>query len=310
MSVDLSICEVGPRDGLQNEKNPVGTEHKLALVDGLVGAGVRTIELTSFVNPRAVPQMADADELLPAVLKAHCAVPAGPGTVPNFMTLVINEKGYERAVAAGSRRVNIVVVASETFCQRNNRMSTRESLEVATRLLARARSEGVWARATIAAAWVCPFDGPTPPERVFMCADQLSDAGVNELAIADTVGHAHPLEVGRLLDQLGRRLDMRCLAGHFHDTQAMGLANAYAALQAGLRTLDSSVGGLGGCPFAPGAAGNLATEDLVYMAHKMGYQTGIDLDRLWKVVFDIEPLIGRRIGGRTRAWYEQGRGRS
>ena len=310
MSVEhLTICEVGPRDGLQNEKSPISTEQKLALVNGLIGAGARFIELTSFVNPKAVPQMADADQLLPAALAAHApqarVLRQAQAADLRFMSLVINEKGYERAIAAGGKAINIVVVASESLCQRNNRMSTQESLNVAKQLLARAKQDGVWARVSIAAAWVCPFDGPTPPQRVFMCADAVWEAGVDELALADTIGHAHPLAVGQLLEQLGKRYAMRKLAAHLHDTQAMGLANAYAAIQAGVRIFDTSVGGLGGCPFAPGATGNLATEDLVFMAHKMGFETGFNLDALWSVVYESEPLIGRRIGGRMREWWEK-----
>ncbi len=154
------------------------------------------------------------------------------------------------------------------------------------------------------AAWVCPFEGPTPAQRTLAYAERVWEMGVSELAISDTVGYANPLEVGRLMEQLGRRLDMNCLAVHLHDTQALGLANATTALQAGVRIIDSSIGGLGGCPFAPGAAGNLATEDLVFMAYKMGIGTGVDFDKLWHIILEMGEWVGRPVGGRIRAWWE------
>lgn len=293
----LTLCEVGPRDGLQNEKALITTEQKCALVDGLVAAGVRVVELSSFVNPKAVPQMADAEAVFAYALKHHPHV--------RFLGLVINEKGYERAVAAGCRAIAVVVIASETWSQRNSRMSTAESVETCRRILARAKADGVWARVYVSAAWHCPFDGPTRPERVLALADEIWNMGVDELTLADSIGHAHPLEVGRLMEQLGARFEMSKLAVHLHDTQALGLANAYAAISAGVRTLDASLAGLGGCPFAPGAAGNLATEDLVFLANKLGYQTNVNLDALWPLVRTVDETLGRRVGGRTRAWHQQ-----
>lgn len=293
----LKICEVGPRDGLQNEATPVSTAQKQKLLDGAMDAGLRYIELTSFVSAKAVPQMADADQMMPYAREKY---PTG-----HFNGLIINEKGYERAIEAGTKGVAVVVVVSEALSQRNSRMSVAESLATCAKIVARAKSEGVFTRVYLAVAWVCPYEGATPPEKVIACADTVWEMGVDELALADTIGHAHPLEVGRLIEQCGKRYDMRKLAVHLHDTQALGLANAAAAISAGVRIVDASVGGLGGCPFAPGARGNLATEDLVFMAHKMGFETGVDIEKLWNTVNDADGMVGRRVGGRIREWWER-----
>ncbi|MBX3056661.1 MAG: hydroxymethylglutaryl-CoA lyase [Anaerolineae bacterium] len=292
----LKVYEVGPRDGLQNEATPVSTAQKNRLVDGLVDAGLQHIELTSFVHPKAVPQMADADEVTAVNRQKYPHI--------NFVGLVFNQRGYDRALAAGCRAIACGVSVSETFSQKNTRMSSQEAQAISRSLVEQARRDGLWTRAYVMTAWVCPFEGPTPPQRTIAVAEALWDLGVDELAIADTIGFANPLDVGRLMENLGRRLDMNRLAVHLHDTQAMGLANATTALQAGVRIFDSSIGGLGGCPFAPGAAGNLATEDLVFLAYKMGMGTGVDFQRLWDVVQELETYIGRPIGGRIRAWWE------
>ncbi|MCP4360675.1 MAG: hydroxymethylglutaryl-CoA lyase [Chloroflexi bacterium] len=292
----IKIYEVGPRDGLQNEATPVNTVQKNQLVDGLIAAGLQHIELTSFVHPKAVPQMADADELMQANRQKY------PQT--DFIGLAFNQRGYDRALATGCRAMAFGVGVSETFSQKNTRMSPQKALEITRSLTAQAKRDGIWTRAYVMTAWVCPFEGPTPPQRTVALAEKLWDLGVDELAIADTIGFANPLDVGRLMEKLGRHLDMNRLAVHLHDTQAMGLANATTALQAGVRIFDSSVGGLGGCPFAPGAAGNLATEDLVFLAYKMDIGTGVDFQRLWDVVHDLETFIGRPVGGRIRAWWE------
>jgi len=236
--------------------------------------------------------MADAAEVIAATKKhAHLQAHA----------LIVNDKGWRRAIDAGSRAVAIVVVVSETLCRRNNRMEVDQSIETARRLIAQSKDAGVFARVYIAPAWVCPYDGPVPADHVMRAAERLAHA--DELAIADTIGHAHPAEVGALFERLAGIAPIGRIAGHFHDTQGLGLANAYAAIQAGVRILDSSVGGLGGCPFAPGAAGNLATEDLVLLAHKMGLNTGIDLDALWDAVEIAHGLVGRQVGGRSAAWW-------
>jgi hydroxymethylglutaryl-CoA lyase len=299
MTQRLTVCEVGLRDGLQNEAARLTLTQKCALVDGLVRAGVRTLELGSFVSAKAVPQMADTDALFGYALARYPEV--------RLIGLVFNEKGYERALAAGCRAMAAAVIASETWSERNSRMSTAESVEVCRRLAARAKADRVWLRLYLSAAWHCPFEGPTPPARVLELAEQIQAMGADEIAVADSIGHAHPGEVAALLARLGQRLDLNALAVHLHDTQALGSANAYAAIATGVRTLDASLGGLGGCPFAPGAAGNLATEDLVFLAEKLGYDTGLALDTLWPVVAEAETMIGRRVGGRIRAWHEQNR---
>ena len=296
MSDFLKIYEVGPRDGLQNEANLIGTEQKKAMVAGLVAAGLHHIELTSFVHPKAVPQMADADELM---LFSRQTYPEN-----DFIGLVFNQRGYERALATGCRSMAFGVSVSETFSQKNTKMSSQKAVEITRSLMTRAKQDGIWTRIYVMAAWVCPFEGPTPPQRTLSVAEALWQLEPDELAIADTIGHANPLDVGYLMEMLGRRLDMNKLAVHLHDTQAMGLANATTALQAGVRIFDSSVGGLGGCPFAPGAAGNLATEDLLFLAYKMGLGTGIDFAEIWEVVYQLETFVGRPIGGRIRQWWE------
>ncbi len=289
----LSIYEVGLRDGLQNEATPVDVAGKLRLHQALMRAGVSCFEVTSFVSPRAVPQMADCAQVLSKLRDV-----AGRQAV-----LVVNERGYERAWAAGARAIALVVVVTETLGQRNSRMSVREALASASRILQRAGRDGLHRRAYIAPAFVCPFEGAVGQDKVLEAADALWQAGVDELAIADTLGHANPLQVGRMFEALGKRYEMARLAAHLHDTQALGLANAAAAISAGVRIVDASIGGLGGCPFAPGAAGNLATEDLVLMADKMGFDTGIDLDGLWTAVGVAGDIVQREVGGRTRDWW-------
>lgn len=296
MSETIKICEVGPRDGLQNEAALVNASDKGLLIDGLVASGLRQIEATSFVHPKVVPQLADADEVMSAAIARH-----GSG---RFVGLVFNDRGYDRAVATGCRSVAFGVSVSQTFSERNTRTSREQALDITRRLLSLAKSDGIWTRVYVMAAWVCPFEGPISPYQTLAIAEQIWEMGVDELVIADTVGHANPLEVGRLMDQLGRRLDLTKVAVHLHDTQAFGLANATTALQAGVRRFDSSIGGLGGCPFAPGATGNLATEDLVFLAYKMGFGTGVDFEALWEIVYRLESMVGRRVGGRIRQWWE------
>jgi hydroxymethylglutaryl-CoA lyase len=300
MNDTLQIYEVGPRDGLQNEDSLVETSDKLALIAGLVDAGLPTIETASFVHPKLVPQMADADDVMTRTLAAYPSFPEGP----RFVGLVLNEKGYDRALTAGCRHMAYGVAVSNTFSEQNSGMSSQAALDVGRRLLARAAADGVWMRVYLMTAWVCPFEGPTNLQRSIGIASQLWEMGAAELSIADTIGYAHPLEVGWLMEELGRRLDISRLAVHLHDTQALGLANAAAAIRAGVRIVDASVGGLGGCPFAPGAAGNLATEDLVFLAFKLEMGTGVDYDKLWAVVYKAEALVDRRIGGRIRGWWE------
>ena len=294
----LKIYEVGPRDGLQNEPTHLSAAQKLRLIDGLVESGLRHIEATSFVHPKAVPQLADADEVMRDVTSRY------DDSGIEFVGLVFNERGYERALAGGCRSMAFGAAVSETFSLRNTRNTPRQALDTARVLIDLARRDGVRTRFYVMTAWICPFEGVVSPLKTLAVVQEIADWGVDEIAIADTVGHADPLSVGRLIDLIARRIELGRLAVHLHDTQALGLANATTALQAGIRTFDSSVGGLGGCPFAPGAAGNLATEDLVFLAYKVGLGTGVDFARLWDVVYDLERIIGRPIGGRIRQWWE------
>ncbi len=294
----IKIYEVGPRDGLQNEHNLIHTPQKKWLVDGLVQAGLKHIELTSFVHPKYVPQMADAD-----VMMDHATQTYSDSGV-QFIGLVFNQRGYDRALATGCNSMAFGVAVSDTFSRENTRMSPVRALEITRDLVAQARRDGIWTRVYLMTAWVCPFEGPINPWRTINLAERIWELGIDELAVADTIGHAHPLEVGSLMEELGKRLDMSRLAVHLHDTQAIGLANATTALQAGVRIFDSSLGGLGGCPFAPGAAGNLATEDLVHLCYKMGIGSGVDFNRLWEIIYEMETWVQRPVGGRIRAWWE------
>ncbi|MBX9812888.1 MAG: hydroxymethylglutaryl-CoA lyase [Burkholderiales bacterium] len=291
----VTVNEVGPRDGLQNQPALIDTAGKLQLIRVLVEAGVRHIEATSFVSPKAVPQMADAAEL-------YAALPAR-GEV-DYSVLVPNLKGYERARAAGAKAVAVVLSATETMNLRNINMTLAQARQVCRDVLGRARTDGVAARAYVAVAFACPYEGPTPAGHVVALADEMFAAGAAEVVVADTIGAASPAQVFDLFKILVSRCGAQRLSGHFHDTRALALANVWAALQAGIRKFDSSVGGLGGCPFAPGASGNLATEDLMLMLSQCGYETGIDVTRLRAAVKVAEGLVGRPLGGRMLPWLE------
>lgn len=294
----LRVYEVGPRDGLQNESTLISTDDKKRLIEGLVKAGLGAIELTSFIKPKAVPQMADADEIMASSIEHY-----REGRT-QLTGLVFNERGYDRALATGCQAIAIGAAVSDSFSRANTGMSSEEALTKTHKLIDWAKRDGIWVRVYISTAWVCPFEGPVRAEKTIAYAERLWEMGMDELAVADTIGHANPLEVGLLMEELGKRLDIDKLAVHLHDTQALGLANTTAAIQAGVRIHDASIGGLGGCPFAPGAAGNLATEDLVFLAYKLGLGTGVDFPSLWDIVYQLESLIGRQVGGRIRAWWE------
>jgi hydroxymethylglutaryl-CoA lyase len=291
----VRICDVGLRDGLQNEKTAVSAADKIRLGAALIDAGVRDLEVTSFVNPNAVPQMADAEAVVAA---SHGWRARGVRRT----ALVINEKGYLRAKASGVEGVVVVAVISESLGKRNSNMGVADAIATTRRIVATAKHDGLFVRACLAPAWVCPFEGETPEGRLFGAAEALLAEGPDELVIADTIGHASPREVRDRSRRLLQMVGADRLVVHLHDTQALGLTNAYAALEVGVTAFDASIGGLGGCPFAPGAAGNLATEDLVFMAAKLGLETGIDLDRLWTAVELAGELVGRKVGGRTSAY--------
>ena len=292
----IRVCDVSPRDGLQNEKNlEITTADKLRLIDGIVSAGIDYIEVTAFVNPKAVPMMADAAKVMQITREKHPQVRA--------TCLVFNEKGYQNAIVAGANAIALVLIVPDSLSKSNTGKTAADWIDRYTAITQQAKHDGVWVRAYLAGAWVCPFEGAVDPNKVLHYGDIFWDLEVDELCPTDPIGHAHPQQVRQLMQTMAERYDAEKLAVHLHDTLGFGLANAYAAITAGVRTVDASVGGLGGCPFAPGASGNLATEDLVLMTDKMDIETGIQLDDLHTVVTDFEPTIGRKIGGNSRDWY-------
>jgi hydroxymethylglutaryl-CoA lyase/(R)-citramalyl-CoA lyase len=280
------IREVGPRDGLQNEDEVFPPETRAELVERLAAAGLRRIEAASFVNPDRVPQMAGAEEVAAALDRRDGVVYAG---------LALNERGYDRLRETGLGEVSFAVAATESFSQRNAGASVDAALEDGERIVSRAREDGIRASVTISVAFGCPFEGRVDPSRVVEIAERLAAADPDELVLADTIGVGTPSRVRGLLERviaLGKPV-----GGHFHNTRNTGFANAYAALEAGASSLDASVGGLGGCPFAPKATGNIATEDLVYLLEGEGVETGVDLDALIAVSEWLEELLGRRLEG-------------
>ncbi|MGC0366470.1 hydroxymethylglutaryl-CoA lyase [Rhodococcus sp. 27YEA15] len=281
----VSIREVGPRDGLQIE-DPVSLEQKLRLIDALVQTGVPRIEVTSFVSPRAVPSLADA-ELVAAELHRW------PGV--EFSALVAGVRGAERAVAAGLKTVEYVVSASDGHSQANVRSTTAQATDRIGEVTNIVHGAGGRVEVIVATSWDCPFDGPTDPERVLAIAERAKDFGVDQFAIADTIGTATPGRVARLIGALSERVGEFELGAHFHNTRGSGLACALAAVQHGVRNLDASTGGLGGCPFAPGASGNIATEELVYMLTDMGIETGVDLEASIRAAGVAEDVVGHRV---------------
>ena len=289
MNAEIEILEVAPRDGLQNEKTILATEDKVELVERAVRAGARRIEVTSFVNPARVPQMADADELMTA-LPRHEGV--------RYAGLVMNRRGLDRALARNVDEIDVVVVATDTFCQRNQGMSTAEACETAAELVAEARAAGVSSTITVGASFGCPFEGEVPTDRLREVVQRVVDAGPDELALADTIGVAVPSDVKARLG-LARELagsDMP-LRVHLHDTRHTGVANAVAAVESGVATLDASIGGAGGCPFAPNATGNVATEDLVYLFDRMGIASGLDLASTTATAAWLEERLGTPLPG-------------
>jgi len=285
----VGIVEMAPRDGLQNESAVLSTADKVELVERAVRAGARRIEVTSFVNPARVPQMADADELM-------AALPRPDGV--SYAGLVMNDRGLDRALAAGVDEVDVVVVATDTFCLRNQGVTTEEACRQAASLVGRAREAGVLTTITIGAAFGCPFEGEVPEQRLREVLGRVADAGPDELALADTIGVAVPTAVTSRLalatEVAGADVPLRL---HLHDTRHTGVANAVAAHAAGVRTLDASIGGTGGCPFAPNATGNVATEDLVYLFDRMGVSTGLDLATTTATTAWLEERLGKRLPG-------------
>ncbi len=280
----ITIVEVGPRDGLQNESVHLPPEERIAFIQRLEACGVRRIEAVSFVNERRVPQMAGAEAVM-------AGLPRDAGR--SRIGLVLNHRGWERAVAAGCDEVNLVICASDTFGIRNQGATLAEQLAALKDITAQAKAGGPRLSVTISVAFGCPFEGEVPTERVTAIAAACAEAGVTELALADTIGVADPWTVRALFDAVRVIAPGMALRAHFHDTRNTGLANAAAALDAGVDTLDASCGGIGGCPFAPGATGNIATEDLVYMAERGGFSTGINLDAMMAAAEWIGAKLGR-----------------
>ena len=289
MSATVEILEVSPRDGLQNEKTILSTEDKIELVERAVRAGARRIEVTSFVNPDRVPQMADADEVM-------AALPRRAGV--SYAGLVMNRRGLDRALAAEVDEIDVVVVATDTFCARNQGMTSAQACATAAELVLEARSAGVFTTITVGAAFGCPFEGEVSTRRLREVMAHVVDAGPDELALADTIGVAVPSDISARLEiareVVGSDLPLRL---HLHDTRHTGVANAVAAVGAGVATLDASIGGAGGCPFAPHATGNVATEDLVYLFNRMGVATGLDLDSITATAAWLEERLGKPLPG-------------
>ena len=295
----LIITDVSPRDGLQNQAVAVSTDAKLELIARLVRAGVGSVEATSFVSPKAVPQMADAGALVPRIQAAW----------PQLRTsvLVPNLKGLERAHAAGAQEIAVVLSATDTMNRKNINMGLEEAAQVSEQTLAAAQQLGLRTRAYVAVAFDCPFEGETPLAQVLGLVERMRAANAQEIVIADTIGAAAPAQVKARMAAIAQIVPVDRLAVHLHDTRGLGAANAWAAIEAGVRRLDASVGGIGGCPFAPGAAGNLATEDLVLMAERSGLATGISLDGLLDAVAFAEQQLQRPLGGRSSAWLRRER---
>ncbi len=290
ISVDtVKLVEVGPRDGLQNEKVTIPTQAKVAYITALSDAGLKVIEAGAFVSPKWVPQMADTAEV-------YAEIPKDPGV--EYPVLVPNMKGLERAIDAGVKSIAIFTASSETFNQRNINMTIDQSFENYAPVAARARAEGIRVRGYVSTAFGCPYEGEVPPEKVLEVCARLLDLGCYEVSVGDTIGVGTPMQVQGIVGILLQVIPATRLAMHFHDTRGTALANTLAALEMGIATFDASSGGLGGCPYAPGASGNLATEDLVYMLDRMGIETGVDLNRLVQASSIIAPYLDHPLPGR------------
>ena len=287
----VRLYEVGPRDGLQNEAAFIPTEDKIALIEALAAAGLPAIEITSFVNPRWIPPLADAENVAAGLRDRD--------DLPRLTALVPNAQGLERALANGLREVAVFMSASESHNKRNINKTRAETHTAFAPVFERCRAAGVAVRAYVSVVWGCPYEGPVAAAEVSETAQRLLDAGAYEVSLGDTIGVGNPAQTAELLDFLFKTIPVDTLAMHMHDTRGTALANCLVGLQMGITTFDSSVGGLGGCPYAPGASGNLATEDLVYMLHAMGVGTGVDLDRLVTAGLLAQKLLGRPLPGRA-----------
>jgi len=285
----VEVYEVGPRDGLQNELRTLPTRDKARLVEALIASGLKRIEITSFVSPRWIPQLADAEELLRLVGKREGVT---------FSALVPNLKGLERARAAGLEEAAVFLSATESHSRKNINKSIAEAVATSREVTEQALRDGMRVRCYLSTVWGCPYEGKTEVKRVVELCRQLVDFGIYQLSLGDTIGVGTPGQTQEILSALLEFIPPQRLALHLHDTRGTALANALIGLQMGITTYDASIGGLGGCPYAPGAAGNLATEDLVFMLHGMGIQTGIDLEKLVGAGEVAQELIGRKLAGK------------
>ncbi|MGM4918105.1 hydroxymethylglutaryl-CoA lyase [Tardiphaga sp. 215_C5_N2_1] len=283
MSDQVRIVEVGPRDGLQNEKTPVSVEDRIAFVKALVGAGLHTVEVGSFVSPKAIPKMMGSDQVFLGVRDL-------PG---EFHVLVPNEKGYEGAKAVGAKVIAVFASASEGFSRANINCSVAESIERFKPVIERAKADGIRVRGYVSCVLGCPYDGDVAPQAVVDVSKTLFDLGCYEVSLGDTIGVGTPSKARQMLRAVAGSVPMPKLAMHFHDTYGQALANLYAGMEEGCRVVDSAAGGLGGCPYAPGATGNVGTEDVVYMLEGMGIATGVDMNKLLAATNTISALIGR-----------------
>jgi len=285
----VRIREVGPRDGFQNEPEVIPTSDKVRLIDMLAGTGLQRLEVTSFVRPDVIPQLADAAEVLAAVTR--------PADV-SYSVLIPNERGLERALEQRDRfdEINVFLSATESHNKRNKNRTIAESLDDLGRTVARAREEGLRREGVISVVFGCPYEGEVAPDRVLEIADALAEMGCEEVSFGDTTGMANPRQVGEFLASATERLDGVELTAHFHNTRGQGLANVLAALEQGVNSFESAFGELGGSPLTPGATGNISTEDLVSMLHEMGVETGVDLERLLEASRAAEELLGRPLG--------------
>ena len=290
MTDSVRIVEVGPRDGLQNEKTIIATADKVELIDRLSRTGLRSIEATSFVSPKWIPQLADAAEVLAAIDRK-------PGI--SYPVLVPNEKGYERAREAGAREVAVFTAASEAFNQKNINASIDESIERFRPVLERARADGVKVRGYVSTVLGCPYQGQVPVADVVRVAARLHALGCYEISLGDTIGVGTPHKARAMLKAVAAEVPMPALAVHFHDTYGQALANILACLEEGVAVVDSAVSGTGGCPYAKGASGNVASEDVVYLLHGLGVETGIDLDKLSETGLWLSALLGHETSSKV-----------
>lgn len=284
----VEIIEVGPRDGIQNEFNFIPTEKKIELINALSKTGIKRMEAVSFVHPKYVPQMKDAKEVLNGIEKSPSV---------QYMALIPNEKGYDRAIESDVHSLSLVVGASDSFNLKNVKMSREQSITNLAMVIEKAKANDIFIRYSIATAFWCPFEGKVDAGLVLKMVEEAEMLGADEIVLADTIGRANPKQVFELFQAAISLKTKSSISAHFHDTYGMALGNVMAALEAGVTRFDASIGGLGGCPFAPGAAGNAATEDLVFMMHEMGIDTGIDFDQLLACIELLKPFTNRELTG-------------